>query len=985
MPNRHLTLNVFAAAILEDRGFNKKTNAQPSFPVAPTRSSSQHNGIQGNYLVPRKLEESCIGKNTAVESVNSQSSPKAPLDDISGGKGGSSHCQNAAAVPMWRPAVVTNASDNLGMTPLSSVASKLFSPPNELTSDQSTNCPGQQDRLKRKSFGTHLKQASEPAYSRQASEPPSYDVSHQIRTRILPDRIPLESVKGGFSPINSPTGAVLNLNHVASPTSQTEANQQTHLSNLNASDRKQSAPPFSGPMQPVAAAGGVGPNKDDIMRKNSVQGIQNSAAPNVPKSTVFSNPNAALDGNKRNSKNLDHMSPLAQASAELLTRPASAATAASANLRRHPNDPTPEFPRKVSANVNQTPSKSSSANPTPRKPSEQQFHSRPNSMVKDLRQHPISRQNAPLVRNSVALPSSSNMSGVSSVANFNDRPLPAQPPTQKNVQSSSGVSTSQVANVIQLQDPSNSHQSNQTSADNLPKGVWARPSKDSGGNDHSPLLSSQIGKATPLKLEDIDRSPGARRKSYASKAQSLVTASSNHDIAQSKLDNASGGGYAQLRLDGAITDSSSIDSSSSEMNKTSTQQSFPYVDSDQESTLNKPATVRRNNYSFEDSFTSCFNNSSYSNSEEERRKFAMAAAAGNVGPSADHGNAPAVHRAGPVNTPMGRSSSSTRNQAEHPVAAARSNDSYSVSGGAPQEAVKHWQRNIPAQQPPHVNSVSNSEYISAAPQSGTGNHHHNRQPQQQHESLQQQQIKVKGAVINPDYGSNVNAFSNDQYGLNPAVSQDLQSGRRFTDDLGISNQAYDSSNNFPPRGTDTSACGDYESLANATQAAAAGPIYANQLQPVVEHEQRAPIEHPEESGLLEDDSGVYSTLAPEPLNGNGTYERLYERQYAVAAPSMENSNGMGPQPLPRKMATSREGINMNVGTSSGSSEEAGNKVSMVTAKASLVTPHSLSPTASQVNLNGASSRDLAHASRIVSHFKPFDKCVGIYRFGFCIH
>ena len=905
----------FAAAILEDRGFNKKTSVQSSFPIAPARSSSQHNGIQGNYLIPRKLEESCNGK-SSDPSLAPSSGRKSPLIAASAEDSGAKSSQNAAA--MWRPAVVTNAhnADSSAVAPLSSCASKLFSPPNELTSDQNTNCPGQQDRLKRKSFGTHLKQASEPAYNRQTSEP-SFDVSHQIRTRILPDRIPLESVKSGFSPINSPTGAAVNSNH----------SQHTDLnfSNVNASDRKQSAPPFSGPLQPVPAA--VVP-KDDMLRKHSVQVPLNNSAlsANVSKSTVFSNPNVAPpDANKRNSRNLDHMTPLAQASAEL-SRPASAA--ASSNLRRHPNDPTPEFPRKM-PNLNQTPTKPpSSMTPTPRKVSEP-FPSRPSSVVKDLRQHPISRQNAPPMSRS-----STSAIATQSVTSMNDRPLPAQPPKSSHASSSSNVgSTSQVASVVQLD---SSHGQN---SDNIPKGVWARPSSKGGIHEHSPL---PMGKAAPIKVEDIDRSPGARRKSYASNAAPLSTVSNSHDIAPSKLDSGTGAsGYAQLRLDGAITDSSNIDSENS---KTSTQSSFPYVDSDQESTLNKPATVRRNNYSFEDSFTSCFNNSSYSNSEEERRKFAQASASRDGG-----GSNMSMGSSGDQNPRTGHdmNARSSRNvPSDYPVAAARSNDSYSVSASGPSgDAVKHWQRNVPSQSP--INSVSNVDYISGP--SGIGRH--------QVESLQQQQVNVKGAVINPDYGSNLNAFSNDQYGVNPtasgAGSQHPHNGRRFPgEDLGVSNQAYDSSNNFRSSSRDS----DYESLANATQAA--GPIYANQLEPVVEHEQRAPTEHPDESSHLDDDSGVYSMLASEPQN-NGTYERLYQHG-APSSSFPENSNGAGPHPLPRNMA-SRDRV--NVESASGSSE-----VSVVTAKASLVTPLSLSPTVSQENLerlNGGSSRDLAHGNRMV--------------------
>ncbi|XP_063712556.1 misshapen-like kinase 1 isoform X2 [Symsagittifera roscoffensis] len=658
-------------------------------------------------------------------------------------------------------------------------------------------------------------------------------------------------------------------------------------------DRKLSAPLFNGNSPAVLST--PSQSKEEVTRK-----ISNGHKPPFPLSTSTSSENnraqdsKAHDANKRNSKNFENV---VSTDLDKSSTPASAVHA-NAPVRRNQNDPTPELPRKaqpiqVTTKVDQNPRKFSepvSRQPLSKAPDKSRKFSeqpepitRPSSAVKDLRQHPISRQNAPLSRNATASSIAGSMS---------DRPLPAQP-AKSSVGSHSSISTPSKHSNHPSQRQSVSVM--ETSTESSSKGVWSRSSRN-GSND---VHSSSSAMAMPLKVENIEHSPGARRKSYANRSEEM----------QPKIDSS---GYAQLRLEGSVTETSSTDIDRDSRNRKVSgsnhqqQPSFPFVDSDQDSTLNKPSTVKRSNYTFEDSFTSAFNNS-YSNSEEERRKVMRSQ-------NAEH--SPNLSSQPSQGIPVSRDDESQRNH-RHPGGV--SNHQQHVSDHRGRDPVKHWQR-APAST---SNSVSNSEYGNSAAINSSRQH--------LLETSQQLQVKSKGAVNNPDYGTNMssNAVSNDQYGVSSSSNQDLANRRKLDDvrkvksSIALSNLAYDV-NQTTASGMDS----DYESLVGPSKAKEVqNPIYTNQLEVVPEVGQGRQRQS-KTSGF--DDSGVYAQFDADAH----AYEVLYPPQ------ARESS----PKPMPRSnMSVSRERLR------SSQSDD----VSKVTTKASLVAARSLTPSGSHENMSNS--------------------------------
>ncbi|XP_075253965.1 TRAF2 and NCK-interacting protein kinase-like isoform X4 [Convolutriloba macropyga] len=683
-----------------------------------------------------------------------------------------------------------------------------------------------------------------------------------------------------------------------------DVNIRKMYENQNNKDRKSSVPFLNGNNPPLSTP----PNsKEELSRKNSHEAGgnhgMNGHKPPFPLSASSENNRVQdlksshqQDVNKRSSRNFE-----TSLSTDLDKTPTPAsAVHANAPVRRHQNDPTPELPRKahqpiqVTAKVDQNPPRkfSEQAQPRPlakfeqpRKMSEHNPIARPSSAVKDLRQHPISRQNAPLAR---VTPAPISQTSVSIASNMSDRPLPAQPPKSSNPpMSSSSNNQSTPGGAAKFSHAIGQRQSisvmeSSTESQNS-KGIWNRSSRNVGGAEGPQNPSSAIG--MPLKLENIEHSPGARRKSYAARSEEL----------QPRIDNS---GYAQLRLEGSVTESSSTDLDRERAHKPPSnvapqhqnQPSFPYVDSDQDSTLSKPSTVKRANYSFEDSFTSCFNNSAYSNSEEERRKVMKSQ-------NAEH--SPNLSTSASNNSSVMNSGNSGHHRGQE-VPVSRHNQVPNSGFGNTNDAgerdiPKHWQRG-----PPSSASVANSEYGSSAPVSTR---------QQMESSHQQHQIKSKGAVINPDYGTNINsnAVSNDQYGVSSKLGQDPAGfGRRVIDDvnnsIAVSNQAYDVNQ------LSASVDSDYESLVGPSRVVSKEPpqhIYTNQLDavPEVEH-QRRPNNQPNPERF--DDSGVYAQFDADAA----AYEVLYPPNAQHQPPQSEtNNNNLKdplPQPMPRNMSVSRE-------------------------------------------------------------------------------
>ena len=846
-------------------------------PPAPARSTSQHNGFgaplnpesSGAHAGPRSNDDHA--------SKNQNLSSKGAAAESNGNNDGNSP-------PNWRPALVTNAviEDHL-----KDLASHLAESGNE---GRMTEL----EYLKRRATGAHLKQASEPAaagYNRQSSEPIDSKNNNKLKGKILPDRIPFDCMKSSFMPTpstnQSPTSSSNN-----NPIDVTNGKSNV---NLDASDRKLSAPLFNGNSPAVLST--PSQSKEEVTRK-----ISNGHKPPFPLSTSTSSENnraqdsKAHDANKRNSKNFENV---VSTDLDKSSTPASAVHA-NAPVRRNQNDPTPELPRKaqpiqVTTKVDQNPRKFSepvSRQPLSKAPDKSRKFSeqpepitRPSSAVKDLRQHPISRQNAPLSRNATASSIAGSMS---------DRPLPAQP-AKSSVGSHSSISTPLKHSNHPSQRQSVSVM--ETSTESSSKGVWSRSSRN-GSND---VHSSSSAMAMPLKVENIEHSPGARRKSYANRSEEL----------QPKIDSS---GYAQLRLEGSVTETSSTDIDRDSRNRKVSgsnhqqQPSFPFVDSDQDSTLNKPSTVKRSNYTFEDSFTSAFNNS-YSNSEEERRKVMRSQ-------NAEH--SPNLSSQPSQGIPVSRDDESQRNH-RHPGGV--SNHQQHVSDHRGRDPVKHWQR-APAST---SNSVSNSEYGNSAAINSSRQH--------LLETSQQLQVKSKGAVNNPDYGTNMssNAVSNDQYGVSSSSNQDLANRRKLDDvrkvksSIALSNLAYDV-NQTTASGMDS----DYESLVGPSKAKEVqNPIYTNQLEVVPEVGQgRQQQRQSKTSGF--DDSGVYAQFDADAH----AYEVLYPPQ------ARESS----PKPMPRSnMSVSRERLR------SSQSDD----VSKVTTKASLVAARSLTPSGSHENMSNS--------------------------------
>ncbi|XP_075253963.1 uncharacterized protein LOC142345654 isoform X2 [Convolutriloba macropyga] len=894
-------------------------------PVAPARSTSQHNGFppqvqenskgghdntaRGNDLgkvheASRGLEAPRGLEGPSNLALSSRGGPLShPNDDVFSSKI-DNHNQKASNVPTsgisssenipnsppnWRPALVTNAviEDHLSV-----LASHLA---------EASNDPrmSELDYLKRRSgHGLHSKQTSEPVgFNRQVSES-SAESKNKFKGKILPDKIPLDCMKSAFMPSanHSPQTPPSNNNPF-------DYNNRS-TNNFDASDRKSSVPFLNGNNPPLSTP----PNsKEELSRKNSHEAGgnhgMNGHKPPFPLSASSENNRVQdlksshqQDVNKRSSRNFE-----TSLSTDLDKTPTPAsAVHANAPVRRHQNDPTPELPRKahqpiqVTAKVDQNPPRkfSEQAQPRPlakfeqpRKMSEHNPIARPSSAVKDLRQHPISRQNAPLAR---VTPAPISQTSVSIASNMSDRPLPAQPPKSSNPpMSSSSNNQSTPGGAAKFSHAIGQRQSisvmeSSTESQNS-KGIWNRSSRNVGGAEGPQNPSSAIG--MPLKLENIEHSPGARRKSYAARSEEL----------QPRIDNS---GYAQLRLEGSVTESSSTDLDRERAHKPPSnvapqhqnQPSFPYVDSDQDSTLSKPSTVKRANYSFEDSFTSCFNNSAYSNSEEERRKVMKSQ-------NAEH--SPNLSTSASNNSSVMNSGNSGHHRGQE-VPVSRHNQVPNSGFGNTNDAgerdiPKHWQRG-----PPSSASVANSEYGSSAPVSTR---------QQMESSHQQHQIKSKGAVINPDYGTNINsnAVSNDQYGVSSKLGQDPAGfGRRVIDDvnnsIAVSNQAYDVNQ------LSASVDSDYESLVGPSRVVSKEPpqhIYTNQLDavPEVEH-QRRPNNQPNPERF--DDSGVYAQFDADAA----AYEVLYPPNAQHQPPQSEtNNNNLKdplPQPMPRNMSVSRE-------------------------------------------------------------------------------
>ena len=805
--------------------------------------------------------------------------------------------------PQWRPAVVTNAvsaaQDSNGRASIS-VESAAEERHVEL------------EPSNRRSFGVHLKQTSEPSYNRQSSEPiMELKNQNKIRGKILPDRIPLDAMKSTFLPTTPSPTASPNLSGV--PPWIPDLSKH----DLNASDRKNSGAFLNGNPAPLSAAPPHQNPKEEASKKSSHDSSNvNGHKPPFPLSSSSENTRIqelkasdAAVNKKRHSRNLDSSATSVEQTTDL--------DRSSTPVRRHQNDPTPELPRKVSAPVQVT------TKLEVRKTSE--VTPRPTSAAanKDLKQHPISRQN---VRPTASLSSNS-------VASINDRPLPAQPQKTAASQSpalmssSSNVSTpsSKAAASSQVAQPRRRGE-----AENTPRAVWDRPAKSV-----LPVYaneSASSGVAIPMKLENIEQSPGARRKSHAMR----------HEEMQLKPDSSTGG-YAQLRLEGAVTESSSTEAPE-HVRTSSNQPGFPYVDSDSDATLAKPSTVRKNNYSFEDSFTSCFN-SSYANVEEERRKASKPhpsehAVASNMPSSGSFANS----------TPSSHRNNEGDQRPRHGPTPTPSN---SQQNAPYREPVKHW----------HRNSVPSSSFVNSDYGNGRSTP----------ESSAQQQVLSRGAVINPDYGTNLNAVSNDQYGVG-ATSLHEANSRRFADSNAshsqhaISNSAYDVPANTHSHFSDS----DYESLVNASSKDF-NSVYSNQLESVPEVKQRrrksAVYEHEDVPRVSDsaafDDSGVHMLTGAAESQGSGAYERLY--QPPVPLPS---SNGAkdAPKAMPRVVSLSREKLPV----------PGDGDISRVTTKVSVVKARSITPSASQENLQKLSLDNnprSVHCSVVSSSFVTAHSCL----------